>query len=304
MRELEQWIGQYLEACEVQRGLDPKTRKAYRIDLTQVAAFLSEAGAALDRDGVVAYVAQLHHEFRPRTIKRKVASLKAFCAYLEYEELILENPFTKIRLKLATPFLLPRAIPLHTIEAILSAAYRLRDESQTPAQQRVALRDIAVLELLFAVGLRVSELCALKAGDVDLESRELMIYGKGAKERLLQIENPSVLAALSVYRESHWTWIQASDAFFVNRSHGRLSDQSVRHLVDKYANRAGVGHITPHMFRHSFATLLLEEDVDIRYIQNLLGHSSITTTQIYTHISAAKQRNILSTRHPRNKISL
>ena len=165
------------------------------------------------------------------------------------------------------------------------------------------MRDIAVLELLFATGVRVSELCTLGYDDVRLEEGEIKIYGKGAKERFVQIANPNVLGALHCYQEAYKDAITQSGAFFVNRLHKPLSDQSVRSIVNKYCRLAGVeSHITPHMFRHSFATLLLEEGVDIRYIQRLLGHSSILTTQIYTHVAGKKQRDILLEKHPRNKI--
>ena len=121
----------------------------------------------------------------------------------------------------------------------------------------------------------------------------------------IQIGNKAALSAVAIYHHTFSSAIAKSGWFFVNRIGSQLSDQSVRFMIQKYATLAGVNqHITPHMFRHSFATLLLEEDVDIRYIQQLLGHSSITTTQIYTHVTTKKQRDILATKHPRNKISI
>jgi len=297
MQTIEQKIAHYLLDCEYQKGLDHKTLKAYRIDLTQFALFLAQGGLSLDREGVAAYIVSLHQGYKPRSIRRKVASVKAFCGYLEYEELLEENPFAKLRLKLEPPLTLPRTIPLSDIEGILAAAYRMKKETSgdTP------LRDAAVLELLFATGIRVSELCALRPGDVRLSEGEVKIYGKGAKERFVQVANPSVLQTLREYRAAFAAPIERAGAFFVNRLCRPLSAQSVRGIVRKYAKLAGIGQrITPHMFRHSFATLLLEEDVDIRYIQRLLGHSSIVTTQIYTHVAGKKQRDILAAKHPRN----
>ncbi len=301
MQTMEQKISHYLLDCEYQKGLDQKTLKAYRIDLTQFAAFLAQRGLPLDREGVTAYIAGLHQGYKPRSVRRKIASVKAFCGYLEYEGMLEENPFAKLRLKLDPPLILPRTIPLPDIESILATAYRIKKE--TPGN--TPLRDVAVLELLFATGIRVSELCSLHPSDVRLSEGEIKIYGKGAKERFVQIANPSVLQALQEYRTVFATPIEQSDAFFVNRLCHPLSDQSVRGIVRKYAKLAGIEQrITPHMFRHSFATLLLEEDVDIRYIQRLLGHSSIVTTQIYTHVAGKKQRNILATKHPRNQMNL
>ena len=303
MQDLQDWISRYLLDCKYQKDLDPKSLKAYRIDLEQFSALISQNDLELTREGLMEYISDLHQRYKPRTVKRKIASVKAFCGYLEYEEFAKENPFSRLRLKLNPPLILPRTIPLPVIEVILTAAYQAREEARTSEQQKSVLRDIAVLELLFATGVRVSELCALQYGDVRLEEGKIKIYGKGAKERFVQIANQDVLSALCHYRENYMDAIEQAGAFFVNRSRRPLSTQSVRAIVNKYCKQAGVeSHITPHMFRHSFATLLLDEGVDIRYIQQMLGHSSIVTTQIYTHVTGKKQRDILSKNHPRNRI--
>ena len=166
----------------------------------------------------------------------------------------------------------------------------------------VALRDRAILETLFATGIRVSELCSLKVKDISIDDGVIKIMGKGAKERIVQIRNSEVISSLQRYQTSNKF---ESEYFFVNRQAARISEQSVRFMIRRLCNTADVPqHITPHMFRHSFATLLLEEDVDIRYIQRMLGHSSIQTTQIYTQVTMEKQRQILTLKHPRNKIRL
>ena len=188
-----------------------------------------------------------------------------------------------------------------SIQTFLSTLYSQKEQADSEYQLRCCIRDIAVIELLFATGVRISELCSLKPSDIDLESNNILIYGKGSKERILQLGNPEVLAALNLYQETFQKDIDACGYFFVNRLHHKLSDQSVRFMINRYAELAGISqHITPHMFRHSFATLLLEQDVDIRYIQKMLGHSSISTTEIYTHVSNTKQKDILVNKHPRN----
>lgn len=160
-----------------------------------------------------------------------------------------------------------------------------------------------ILEMLYATGMRISELCSLKSEHFDYNDYIVKIYGKGAKERLIQICNENVQLLIDRYKLL--VKPQESLYYFTNRLHNRLSEQSVRNMINDYAKNAQISqHITPHMFRHSFATLLLEEDVDIRYIQQMLGHSSITTTQIYTHTSLSKQKAILSTKHPRNKFDI
>ncbi len=168
---------------------------------------------------------------------------------------------------------------------------------------KCAVRNAAVIELLFATGARIAEICTLKPENVDLLGRSVKFYGKGSKERLIPVENMAVLSILKRYRLLFEDNISVSGYFFVNKLGRRMTEQSVRNMLSSYCNQCGVEmHITPHMFRHSFATLLLEEDVDIRYIQRMLGHSSITTTQIYTHVTSSKQKEILKTKHPRNKM--
>lgn len=305
---LQQLVSNYLKHCENQKNLNQKTVMAYRIDLGQFGDYLLEHN--LDdseyssRTVITEYIAALHQNYKPKSAKRKIASMKAFFSYLEYEEILAENPFNKIKTRYREPELLPRTISLSSLQRLLSEAYRQKDIcAKTDYQRRKACRDVAVLELLFSTGLRVSELCNLKKEDMDLSQGILRIYGKGAKERMVYIANQSVLDALGDYQTLFLENIDGGELFFYNRLGRRLSEQSVRFMIRYYANRAGVSeHITPHMFRHTFATMLLEEDVDIRYIQQILGHSSITTTQIYTHVAMQKQKWILTERHPRNRL--
>ena len=162
------------------------------------------------------------------------------------------------------------------------------------------VRDIAVVETLFATGARVSEICHLRLEDVDLSQGSVRILGKGARERLLHLPDKDILAALLEYRASWLPTAPVQPFFFQNRLGGRLSEQSVRFMLRRHATDAGLAlHLTPHMFRHSVATLLLEQGVDIRHIQHLLGHSSITTTQIYTAVHDHSHSQIIAFKHPR-----
>lgn len=299
-------ISQYLSSCKLAKGLDTKTLKAYQIDLLQFLDFINTRDCELSKENLQEYLAVLHGKYKIKSVKRKIASLKAFMNYLEYENILADNPFSRMRIKLHEPFILPRTVSLTTLDALLQCAYKQRNAiCDSPKRYRTCLRDIAVLEILFATGVRVSELCNLRTDTVNLSTGEIIIYGKGSKERVIQIGNQSVLSAVSLYYTANAADIEATGWFFINRLGQRLSDQSVRNMINKYVSLAGIEqHVTPHMLRHSFATLLLEEDVDIRYIQQLLGHSSINTTQIYTHVSLKKQRDILSAKHPRNKITI
>lgn len=298
-------IRAYLQHCQLEKGLSQKTIKAYRIDLMQFSRYIGCDLCACDKATVQNYLSLLHNQYKVKSVKRKIASLKAFFTYLVDEEILLSSPFKKLRIKLHEPFILPKTIPLSTINLILQVAYKKKNSicNTSSYQYKTCLRDIAVLELLFATGMRVSELCSLGPTSIDLRNGVIKIYGKGSKERMIPISNPAVLSAVGAYNNVFSHLIQDTGWFFVNRLGNQLSAQSVRNVINAYTELAGIEqHITPHMFRHSFATLLLEEDVDIRYIQQLLGHSSITTTQIYTHVTSNKQRDILATKHPRNKI--
>lgn len=256
------------------------------------------------RQDISQYLSFLHTRYKPKTVKRKIASLKSFFNFQLDNETILLSPFSHLKINYKEPKLLPKTIPLKTIELIMSQLYRNANLSAPNSYAyKLGLRNIAVFELLFATGIRVSELCALNPEDLNLIDGTIRIFGKGSKERIIQLENADVINSIKLYKEYYKDEIQGSGFLFVNRCGYRLSEQSVRGILNKVAAQVNADlHITPHMIRHSFATLLLEEDVDIRYIQHLLGHSSITTTQIYTHVAISKQKAILSQKHPRNKM--
>ena len=305
MNTLDNYITEYLEYCEYRKRLDSKSLKAYRIDLKQYDTFSCNLQEGLSRNTLDSFITTLHKQYKPKTVKRKIASLKAFFHYLEYKDLLAENPFNKLDVHFREAKLLPKTIPFHSIQKFLSVLYEQKSHASSEYQLRCYIRDIAVIELLFATGMRISELCSLKPTDIDLESNTVLIYGKGAKERILQLGNPNVLSALISYQDTFKNEINYCGYFFVNKLKHKLSDQSVRFMIKHYAELAGIEqHITPHMFRHSFATLLLEQDVDIRYIQKMLGHSSISTTAIYTHVSNNKQKDILMNKHPRNLMGI
>ncbi len=301
MNQLIVQTNHYLEYCQSQKRLDSKTLKAYRIDLQQFTKQFPSADI-LDITPTILenYIAGLHQKYKPKTVKRKIATLKALFHYLEYREIIERNPFTRLQIRFREPVILPKTIPLHTVETFLSIIYKQREQASSIYQQKNALRDAAVIELLFATGIRISELCSLGVNDINLFDGTVLIYGKGSKERRIQIGNSDVIKILKQYKDDYCTEMKNCGYFFANQSGRALSDQAVRRMINKYTSLAAIEqHITPHMFRHTFATSLLEADVDIRYIQEMLGHSSINITEIYTHVATSKQRDILITKHPR-----
>ena len=290
----------YLNYCKSRKKLNAKTLKAYEIDLKQ---FTEYSNNDFSKDTLSCYVGELHERYKPKTVRRKIATLKAFAHFLLMEDFIDQNPFQRLDISFREPIMLPKIIPLNIINQILSTAYQQKKYTNSEYQNRIILRDIAILEMLFATGTRVSELCQLKNDSLNFETHTIKIVGKGSRERVIQIENCEVLNALRTYYKIFEDDIKVTGFVFINKLHMPLKEQSVREIICKYVKLAGYDHhITPHMYRHSFATFLLEEGVDIRYIQRLLGHSSITTTQIYTQVSTNKQKEILATKHPRNKM--
>ncbi|OOQ56662.1 tyrosine-type recombinase/integrase [Mucilaginibacter pedocola] len=308
MSSLSNATTEFLNHCQYEKNLSPKTLKFYTIDLKQFHAFLLTNGYQLnvteiDKQCLKDYLKELHC-WKPKTIKRKVATLKAFFNYLEYEDTILVNPLRKMKVRIKEPQALPKALTKTETGKILQQAYTALSRSRTGTYSRKEkIRDAAVIELLYATGARVSEIANLKTADLNLDTGLISIHGKGNKERAAYISNPGTLKILRDYLDAFGDGI--GEYFWMNRLGNTLSDQSIRNLVKKTTKDAQLNQkVTPHVIRHTFATLLLENDVDIKYIQSLLGHSSITTTQIYTQVNREKQQQILINKHPRHELSL
>lgn len=250
------------------------------------------------------YIIDLHKKYKQKTVKRKLASVKAFYNYLEEEEIVEENPFRKIRMKFKESIILPRIIPRNEIEQLLNYIYT-HPIMENEEKHICWLRDLAVIEMLFATGARVYEISNISIDCVDLVSGTIRFMGKGGKERYVQIGENSILRLLKKYYHANKGAIRQSGFFFVNRRGYRFTEQSIRLMLRKYTRLAGIDrNITPHMFRHSFATYLIEEGVDISCVQQILGHSSIKTTQIYIHVAAKRQAEILRSMHPRNHMKI
>lgn len=295
-------VKSYLEYCRYRKELDEKTLKAYRIDLRQYFDFFDCEDPC--KEEIEQYITELHKKYRQKTVKRKIATIKAYYNYLEEEEFIGENPFRKIKVKFKESIVLPRIIPREEIEQLLNFMY-LYPENIGKMKTRYWLRDIAVVEVFFATGARVYEISNIRSDCINLNSGLIRIMGKGGKERYIQIVEPTILELLKRYYAENKKSINECGYFFINQRGKRFTEQSIRNMMKKYTKLAGIErNITPHMFRHSFATYLIEEGVDISCLQQILGHSSIKTTQIYIHIAAEKQAEILKARHPRNKMKI
>lgn len=299
---LEDKLAAYLEYCEYRKELDGKTLKAYRIDLRQYFEYVCVDEP--DKEKIEEYITHLHKSYKQKTVKRKIASIKAFYNYLEETEIIAESPFRKIKVKFKETVTLPRIIPREEIEKLLNHMYQCLNENDKVSHKHM-LRDVAVIEVFFATGARVYEISNIREDSINLNTGLIRLMGKGGKERYVQISNTSILEVLKKYYDENEQAIKKSGYFFVNNRESRYTEQSIRLMLKKYTKQAGIErNITPHMFRHSFATYLIEEGVDVSCVQRILGHSSIKTTQIYIHIAAKIQAEILKEMHPRNNMKI
>ena len=312
MDKIKSAISAFVAHCQFEKHLSPKTIKAYKIDLKQFCQFIhlfknTLTVVEVDKTILRGYIQSINI-YKPKTIKRKIATIKAFFNFLEFEDRITISPFRKMKVQIRDQKALPNVMTITEIEKILKSAYQEKhlENDKTTYTYHEKIRNAAVIELLFATGVRVSELTGIREDHIDLMSGQIKVKGKGNKERIIQVCNLEALQILREYHKLFYTKIKnANGYFFINRLSKKLSEQSVRYLVKRHAKSAGLERrITPHVFRHSFATLLLEENVDIKYIQHLLGHSSIMVTQIYTHVNGEKQREILSQKHPRRNIEM
>ena len=223
--------------------------------------------------------------------------------YYEYENEWYNNPMRKMKIRMREPIRLPTVMSIEEVKSLLNIVYKQqRDCKQETFSYHMATRNIAIVELLFVSGMRVSELCDLRLCDIDMKQGCVRIIGKGNKERIVDISQKATLTAIKEWLKEQGT-CDSQYPLFVSRLHNKLSTQSVRLLIKNLVSLTQIKKkITPHTFRHTYATLLLEEGVDIAYIQHLLGHSSVVTTQIYTHVNLQKQHELLSKKHPRRLI--
>lgn len=287
---MEALLTTYLDSLRAQKNLSPYTLRNYRSDLEGFFAFVARAERAdplsLDRHALRRYLASLLGAgVAAGSITRKVSTIRSFYKYLAQEGHIEYSPFQSVK-----GHRRPRRLPTFLDGEEVAALVTAPDSSKPPG-----LRDRAILELLYAAGVRVSEIAGLDAVDVDLRARVLRVRGKGSKERLVLMGEPAALALRRYLRQGRPRLARgAQAALFLNRDGERLSQRSVQLLVHKYARAAGLDKdVFPHLLRHTFATHMLEGGADLRVVQELLGHASVASTQIYTHVTEQAKRRAI-----------
>jgi integrase/recombinase XerC len=297
----------YLLYLGAVRHLSPHTLESYGKDLEKYEAYLGEQGVGAERAGVAdarGFVAWLSRQrLSPRSINRMVSGVRGWYRFLERRGEVSVNPFAEIR-SLRTEKRLPSFLFEEEMARLVEMPSR---EPCADGEEFWKLRDRAVLETLYSTGCRISELVSLDLNDVDLKNRTARVMGKGQKERNLFLGSAAVealrrymgLRALHARPGAVGGGDDAGRALFINQRGGRVTDRGVRFILGEYLSRANLGkRVTPHTFRHSFATHLLDRGADIRAVQELLGHASLSTTQVYTHVGMERLKKVYRKAHP------
>lgn len=310
METLNSAITWFIGHCSNHRKLSVHTLKAYRHDLALFRSFISsQTGkineapiSGVDRNAVQRWLASMSG-IKPRTMRRRLATVKSMFASLERYNDAIDNPLRRLRSEVKVGVSLPRTVARSAVRSLLRSARNGEGDTNSARIRRT--QEIALVEMLFSTGMRVSEVVSTNIGQLDMDRMIISVHGKGNREREVPIVCEAFKEALSQQLAIRRVDGATDEVpLFVNKRGRRLSDQSVRAILRRHAAKIGSRKITPHMLRHTIATLLFEDGVDLRHIQRLLGHSSIITTTIYVQVSERSQRQVLMRRHPRNKMAI
>lgn len=299
---MEEFLDKYVRHLKVERNLSPFTIRNYSTDILGFFDFLKceEVKSLTDVDHSIVrnYLGQLLDNGTVRaSISRKMSALRSFFRYLNQQGVLTEDPVSKISGPKREKRL-PAFLSSEEIINLLSAP-----NTSTPQ----GIRDLAILELLYASGLRISEIVSLNTGSVDMETRQVRVWGKGSKERMVLMGQPAALVLDQYLRHDREQLLgqNSTEALFLNRYGNRIAERRIQYLIKKYAEKAGIKtRVHPHMLRHTFATHMLDGGADLRVVQELLGHTNLASTQIYTHVTRSQMRSRYLEAHPRSSESI
>ncbi len=302
MNDLDPLVEEYLTWLQVERGRSANTLAAYRRDLRAYESFLAERGVSLfdvtESDVVAFSVALRKQQLAPASAKRTLVAVRNLHRYLRIENLTTTDPGAAIELP-SPAMSVPKALTEDQVTTLLDAV-----QDVSPA----GFRDCAILEVLYGTGVRISELCGMSISDINFDDAMTRVIGKGDKQRLVPLGRYAVKAleewlgprGRQQLEPKRWKSRSDADAVFLNQRGGRLTRQGAWGIIRGYATKVGLeDHVHPHVFRHSCATHMLDHGADIRTVQELLGHASLTTTQIYTKVSTDRLRSAYDLAHPR-----
>ncbi|HKR66672.1 MAG TPA: tyrosine-type recombinase/integrase [Thermoanaerobaculia bacterium] len=297
---VQQAIAQFLEHGHTVRNLSERTLRAYQSDLVQFHLHMSDTPAVeITAEDLETYLVKLDGgPYRDTSVRRKVAALKVFFRFLEEQGIVAESPARKLKIRKPVENRVPTVLSQREVRALLAAPKEQVEELSSSRDHSAgsrnryfcAVRDNVILELLFSTGIRIGELVALNVGDVDLDRRQIQITGRATRARAVTLASDAVVDAVRQYLELRGERTLSTPALFVGRSGTRLTIYSIENIFKKHVRLADIKrHVTPHSLRHTMAAMLVSSGTDIREVQEILGHASILSTQVYTRLPIQKR---------------
>lgn len=297
------YINQLITQLKITKNLQEQTLKAYSSDITNFFNYINKE--KIEQIDILNYINYLFDEkkLKDRSIKRKIISLKIYFNFLEDNSIIKNNPFTKLKFKFKQEKKLPKTLQKNEVKKLLETVYDELNSSITPYKKFETIRNISLLEILISTGIRIQEASLITLNDISLQEKTIIIHGKGRKERQLFILNKYVLSSLKNWLTIRKTSSPKCNNIFINKYGNPLSIHSIENIFRKYKTLSNINiKATPHYLRHTFATNLLTNGADLRSVQEILGHSSISTTQIYLEISSNRKKQVLQKYNYRNNL--
>lgn len=297
------YINQLITQLKITKNLQEQTLKAYSSDITNFLNYINKE--TIEQIDILNYINYLFDEkkLKDRSIKRKIISLKIYFNFLEDNSIIRTNPFTKLKFKFKQEKKLPKTLQKNEVKKLLETVYDELNSSITPYKKFETIRNISLLEILISTGIRIQEASSITLNDISLQEKTIIIHGKGRKERQLFILNKYVLSSLKNWLTIRKTSSPKCNNIFINKYGNPLSIHSIENIFRKYKTLSNINiKATPHYLRHTFATNLLTNGADLRSVQEILGHSSISTTQIYLEISSNRKKQVLQKYNYRNNL--
>ncbi|MBC9786091.1 tyrosine-type recombinase/integrase [Heliobacterium chlorum] len=302
--KLKELVNEYLDSIKLERNLALKTIKAYQSDLNILSNWIEDSQGCFQEESCLCYIHEVFgSKLSDATKKRKIICIKSFLNYLIDLGFLNQTQWMKNKKRFVTTKRVPKTLSGHEVVHLLNAPKNELLIYKSNIRRTICYRNVAILELLYSTGIRIGELVEITLSALDLQERTLLIMGKGRKERLLYISNEEVLHALEDWLNVRSLLIPKSNSLYINRFGDKMSIFAVEEVFKKYKKMTKINpKATPHYLRHTFATQLLNNGADLRAVQEILGHSSISTTQIYTEVSLARKKDVLIKYNPRNRL--
>lgn len=295
------YINMFLDEIKNTKNLSQKTLKAYESDLSDFFYYFKENITSND---VISYFNYLNNvkQLKDTTINRKILTIKQYFNYCYMKKIINYNPFSELKFRFKKERKLPKTLQINDVKKLLKTVKNSYTLNDSEFKIFHGIRDTAIIDLLICTGIRIGELVNIKLPDLYVFERSILIKGKGKKERFIYISSSDTWRNLNRYLKIRKKMKVSNDNIFVNRYGNPLTIFSIEDIYNKYISKAKLPHSTPHYLRHTFATNLLSNGADIRSVQEILGHSSVLTTQIYTEVSLTRKQEVLSKYNYRNSL--